>query len=251
MPCNAHKPSVSAGFTLLEIAVVFVIVGLLTAMMFQSQQVGTSNTDCVAQTRSELRTIQAALDHFVQLKQRYPAPTARNLGSTRTSYGHEDLTFSTTDALNNANPIVFGSLPFATLGLPSTYANDCWGNQYSYFVTQSLTTTLGYAEDTRIGGITLMTGTRATPKLVDAHVAYAVISHGPNGNKRGAVKPNYMGANHRWCAGDTSIDSENCDIGNEVIFTNDYMQGGEDGENSFDDLLVTSDKTLPILPESP
>ena len=231
------------GFTLLEIAVVLVIVGLMSTLMLQTQKSATTqDASCGGRTQTQLVAIRAALDHFVQANSRYPAPTARNLGINNPEYGKEDISFDTTDILTNSKPIVFGSLPFATLGLPTSFGADCWGNQFSYFVTKNLTTTEGFQTKTSTGGLTIKSGTLATPNTTDMASAYAVISHGLNGDERGGVKPNYTGASHRWCATGAAIDSENCDITNAVVFNSTLNNGANAGVNYFDDLVISGSK---------
>lgn len=136
------------GFTLAELAVVLVIVGLLLGglMVPLSAQY---DSRYVNDTQKSLNDIRDALIGFAIVNGRLPCPADRTVGSG-TSAGVEAVTASggpckcTTassgvavatggTACNDTSPnSVGGILPWATLGLPET---DAWGNRYTYRIT--------------------------------------------------------------------------------------------------------------------
>jgi prepilin-type N-terminal cleavage/methylation domain-containing protein len=126
--------SPSKGFTLAEMAVAVVILALLLfgAMVPFSAQVDIRN---VADTRRTMDSIKEAIMGFAQANGRLPCPAN---GATAT--GTTDATTWPTpivagaeqwDPTNNRCYIVFGVVPWATLGVPET---DAWGRRLSYQV---------------------------------------------------------------------------------------------------------------------
>lgn len=100
------------GFTLVEMAVVLVIVGLmlgglLMPLSAQMEQRDRSNT------KQRLEEIKEALIGFAMLNGRLPCPTTQT-DPTDANYGAEDCT----------TPSIEGYLPWKTLGVPET---DAWG----------------------------------------------------------------------------------------------------------------------------
>jgi len=233
------------GFSLLEISIVLLILGFMVGL--GSQTIKADATDCAAPTTAQVAAIKDSLQTYVRSKGIYPRPAGRGRGETSPQFGRSVATVgdSYIIRLNSggyaANPILFGALPFQTLGLPSSFASDCWGNKFTYIVTENLTidtTTFG----TSTGNIVVKTGTTASPSTVMSTAAYAVISHGPNGISVGGVRRNYDTAtgttlNQGWCTAATASDTENCDVANNIIFMNAYNAGAGAGANYFDDFV--------------
>jgi prepilin-type N-terminal cleavage/methylation domain-containing protein len=126
-----------AGFTLAELAIALVIVGLLlaSAMIPLSAQVELRN---VSETRRTLDQIKDAVIGFAQANGRLPCP-ARGLTPTGTTdavvrvppaffaAGAEQY-----DTTNKRCYVVLGVVPWSTLGVPET---DAWGRRFSYRVS--------------------------------------------------------------------------------------------------------------------
>ncbi len=128
-----------AGFTLIEMAMVIVIMGLIVgggvlAIGPVLQQA------YITQTNVAMDQIESSLVLFVIRNYRLPCPADGSLANTSTSYGLEDSTTpGTTDctlssAGGTANRAV---IPWKTLGLDETYSLDGWGNRISYFVASN------------------------------------------------------------------------------------------------------------------
>lgn len=234
-------------FSLIEMAVVLIIIGLMSGLILQSERAARPS-NCYTETQAQLASVTQAIETFVRNNNRYPLPAARNVGVGNVNYGREAP--SATDAsidriANGGDAVLAGALPFQALGLPDSYAADCWGNKLSYAVTQILTdaSPTGFPSPSATGAISIRSGTIASPNVLMNNAAYAVVSHGEDGV--GAVAKNYSGVGHGWCALGTHIDTENCDVaagGNVYFHASTFNNGKNAGALFFDDLIVFSGK---------
>ncbi len=237
MPVGVER--MKRGFSLVEMAMVVAISGLMVGFLVQSSQNTNVNNECYAVTRAQLTTIRAAVDQFAHKNNRLPMPAARNIGVEDPNYGREALAASIVQAAG----VSFGAVPFQALGLSPTFGSDCWGNKITYDVTTALTTSAssgGYLDGTVGGNITLESTTANT---INTSTAYAIISHGEDG--LGAVKANYTAGNG-WCSGGTSLKYINC-LANAATLADGVFNNGKNASaNYFDDLIVTGGKELAV-----
>ncbi len=121
------------GFTLIEIAVVLVIVGVLLGSIIGSltQRIETTQRE---NTKKQLKDIKIALLGFASANGRLPCPT------TTTGNGFEIPSTGSTIAI--ACTLQHGFIPGRTLGIDGAYNRDnllidVWGNPIRYSVTTS------------------------------------------------------------------------------------------------------------------
>ena len=119
-PVN-KKNSFSPGFTLIEMAVVLVIVGIIISIV-ATVLPSLIKSSKVKKTRAILEEVDYAIQGYVTANGRLPFA---DKGTT----GKED----------SETPTYFGNLPYITLGLSS--GDDAWGNRLKYGVNKDLTTT--------------------------------------------------------------------------------------------------------------
>ena len=141
---NAFKQKSEQGFTLIELAIVLVIIGLLAAA-FLSTLGSRIETTRRAEAKKEMEVIKQALYGYAmsQPNPHLPCPDCRNatmcptVTSTNINDGIEDRNGAVCAAGNTP-----GSIPWKTLGLGS---GDPWGDRYTYWVSSSAADTAGFA----------------------------------------------------------------------------------------------------------
>lgn len=230
----------SRGFSLLELSVVLVIVGIIAGVALQMKQ-SSGTQECITVTKSQLADIENAINRFVAKNDRLPMPAMRTAGVEDVLFGRE-----ATSGLDTSGGVTYGALPFQALGLAPSYAGDCWGNKFTYAVTTSLTDSSKYIatapSTTYDGEITLQS---VGGNTLSTNTAYAVVSHGLNAV--GAVKVNYRDASNsqkKWCSTGTAIETENCDVSNQVVVVTEFNDGKDAGAKLFDDIVTFKGKQL-------
>jgi prepilin-type N-terminal cleavage/methylation domain-containing protein len=166
------------GFTLLEMAVVLVIVGLLLGG-FLNNLGALQARQRDEQTRHNLEEIREALITFAVVNKRLPCPAAPATADTVVGAGLERAPTAAGCTGGAA-----GVLPWATLGLPQT---DAWGRRYTYRVTPAFSRTAPAITLASIGDNTVnnRAGIAIAPlvaAVVVSHGANAHGSRGPNGS---------------------------------------------------------------------
>lgn len=128
----SHRKKNQSGFTLIELAVVVMVIGLLVggAISALTRYVGQAR---IKQAEADLDLIREALIGYVIINNRFPCPDIDGfppgIGTTPPLTGNEDITAGTC-----TNPGAVGYLPAADLGVP---AQDPWGMRYFYRVTDT------------------------------------------------------------------------------------------------------------------
>ena len=111
-------------FSLLELSVVLVIVGLVAGVALSFKQ--SAVQDCVETSKTQLETINAAVKRFAAKNDRLPLPAVRTAGVEDVNFGRE-APLGELD-VEGAGKVVFGAVPFQALELAPSYSADCWGN---------------------------------------------------------------------------------------------------------------------------
>lgn len=135
----APRPSRNAGFSLVELSVVLVIVSSLLTMIV-SGMLNVSRNSAESATRSNQVAIRDTLIGYLRANGRLPCPDIGPDGSAGISTAAlPDGVENRTVAGNVVSPCSAGSgvLPYATLGLTQEAALDGWGNFFTYVVSNN------------------------------------------------------------------------------------------------------------------
>lgn len=118
----------SRGFSLVELAMAVLIIGLLLAgaLIPLSSQIDTRN---IAETQRNMEAIREAVIGFAQANGRLPCPAD---GIIKAGVAGAGVEVTSGSAPNTTCTQVYGVVPWSTLGVPET---DGWGRRFSYQVT--------------------------------------------------------------------------------------------------------------------
>lgn len=242
------------GFTLLEMAIVLVIVTLVAAAGLSLTTALRTNQG-VATARTKQEAIKVALITFIARNQRLPCPAIETLAPDDDDYGVESGTPGTCGAtsipsavLPGVGPIQRGVVPWVSLGLSDTDALDGWNNRFSYFVVEAATDNTPAAPfplSGMRGGIALHSGTPVAlglPNQINACSTTAgdngcniaavvlILSHGSNGSS--AFMPS--GGQLPPPVGTAALEIENTDADASFVQT----KYSDNVINPFDDILL-------------
>lgn len=248
----------SKGFTLIEMAIVMVIGGILLSFM-GSALLTYMKKGRVDKTEYRMEAIKEALNQYLNINRRYPCPARQDIapGETPTNVGDPrfgieiDTDCSTPFADGNeivgAGDIVrIGSVPTRTLNLPDEFSLDGWGNRFTYAVTiQSASTTggAGGSTFTNSGGLIEIADSSGNVFLPasagDPGAHYILVSHGITGEGAYTLNGNLM----QNC-NSGAMDNENCDH-DDIRFINTLVNSGADTADFYDDYMYYQGQTLP------
>lgn len=156
----SHNPAQQLGFSLVEMAIVLVILGLLMAGLMPSLS-AQMESQHINETRKYLGEIQEALIGFAISNGRLPWPACGTIATGQTNAGIE-LSPASAAAIGCTSDTAV--VPWATLGTGET---DAWGNRYTYRVSSDFADAIG---DATYGG--------CTPSAPPAQSTFALCSSG-------------------------------------------------------------------------
>lgn len=178
----------SAGFSLVELAIVVLIVSILLTMGLAAFSVQV-DTAALSATQRRQETIKDALIAYLRSNKRLPCPETTALSGSPPTGTETRLTPGNPATLCDS---FWGTVPFATLGLSRETALDGYGNFFSYFISNStaitdpdwtLTSTTG-VPGFNVGNPGRFSITEnAIPTTHSANLAAVmIVSHGKNGS---------------------------------------------------------------------
>lgn len=134
-----REPSRAPGFTLVEIAVVIVVLSLLLAMIagIGTAMLGQQRREA---TRQKLAGVETAIALFVSQNKRLPCPADGRLPSGDANAGLERPVGGVACQVvsGTANSQTHGVVPWRTLGLAEPDVTDGWGNRLTFRVAPEL-----------------------------------------------------------------------------------------------------------------
>jgi len=204
----------SRGFSLVELAMAVLIIGLLLAgaLIPLSSQIDTRN---IAETQRNMEAIREAIIGFAQANGRVPCPADGTIKTGQSVAGvPAGVEVTSGSAPNTACTQVYGVVPWSTLGVPET---DGWGRRFSYQVTAIFADGIGLGTFNNtfpvtqsppcptpviptptqssfalcsMGSLTVNTRSEQSPHVanpIGLSLAAVIVSHGKNGG--GAFTP--------------------------------------------------------------
>jgi prepilin-type N-terminal cleavage/methylation domain-containing protein len=178
-----------SGFSLVELAVVIFIIGLIASMSFGAFKAQMVNASIRA-TKTNQDSIKDALVAYLGKNRRLPCPAIDNLGGN----GRDSAVIPPSNCKT-----YFGLVPYQELGLTKNIAMDGWDNFFTYGVSPQWTATLAPATTTQTATITNTAGSAfnvgnigviivqdriqtpsSTPPILP-NAAAIILSHGANG----------------------------------------------------------------------
>lgn len=226
--CDSHS-----GYTLVELSIVIIIIGLLTA---SGLVVGTSMVERAAyiDSRKLLEHINRSLQDYYIVNGHLPCVASLTTLPGTSGFGMEISDCSTNPVAPGGTgrvgtPAVrIGMVPVRTLGLADSAASDKFGNRIIYAVTERLTDRNLFGGSP--GAITIR-DMNNNSILSDA--AYVLVSHGRD--RKGAYA--YSTGNIPIpCNVAANLDTHNCDL-SDAIFREAPFSSGDVANTFFDDLI--------------
>ncbi|MEJ0010878.1 MAG: type II secretion system protein [Alphaproteobacteria bacterium] len=253
-------PRIRAGFSLVELSVVMVILAILATSGLEAAAIYLNHT-AVQTTTERLAVIDNALRSYVRIYGRLPCPADRTVaitdGTTNGGYGKE---YCNGALAIGSTGVWQGMVPFRDLNLPMEVAVDGWGDRFNYLVTSRLTATSTYfAYPETIDVRTGILATTCTTMCQDVGMAaYFIFSNGSD--RRGGVTPGFAGSSAKGAypcipspgsAYDQRVDTQNCNYtcgttyGNcntaigvsmaaNIVYDSRYNTGAEHGKPRLD-----------------
>ncbi len=119
------------GFSLVEMALVLLIVGLLAAVFLPATNTFLENNRR-KETRAKLEALEQAMVRFVLANRRLPCPADGTQGTANPTSGVEQRNSAVTPA--RCTSMTSGVVPWRSLGVSADAATDAWGGLITYRV---------------------------------------------------------------------------------------------------------------------
>lgn len=276
----------ASGFTLIEIALVVIIAGLITGAAFDLYKVHRADRDDLA-TRENIDIAREALNEFFALQGRYPCPANPGLGPMDPNYGEEVCRnygagnpcpvglfcteVGSRDANNNGapDPVTIGALPAKTLRnfinaapITTRHMIDGHGSKFTYAVSELMTEqtySLLTPANSQLGAIDLRDENDRSIIEPEKSIHFVVLSHGRNrkgahlldGTQLGGCTGIVLGTPTTPTPGNdfgSGLDPEleNCD-NNDAVFVSGLRSFSNQEGQYFDDTLVFAATNLTSL----
>lgn len=216
-----HQQHHSRGFTLIELAMVLALVGLVLGIFLQAykiyQQERKATYDRIAQEK-----ITRSMAEYLQVNGHLPCPAR-----SEAIYSNND--FGRAQACSSSTPIAIGAVPVVDLNLPLDMMADAYGNKMTYAVTTARTDAATYPVAT--DAVIIEHDDGATK-----NVPFVIVSHGVDA--KGAYSLN--GSTIGIPCGSTARDSKNCD--DDTVFADNQFSNtlSINSPDRYDDSLTYS-----------
>ena len=172
---SAFCATARRGFTLIEIAIVLVVIGLIVSggLLAVSPVIQSAK---INETKQKMGTVEAALLGYVIANGCLPCPAARGASATGVSNnGTADYTTQTCDTACFNSGV--GLVPWVTLGIGEADAIDGWNRRLTYAVDTDLVATNSVRRDAS-GNFPSSAAPTLLVNGTYTSIAYVLVSHG-------------------------------------------------------------------------
>lgn len=218
------QPHHNRGFTLIELALVLTLVGLVLGIFLQAykiyQQERKATYDRVAQEK-----ITRSMAAYLQVNGHLPCPAASDGIYSDSDFGRAQ------ECKDSPQPVITGAVPVVDLNLPFEMMADAYGNKMTYAVTRDRADADSYPAAT--DAVTIEDDEGSTKK-----VPFVIVSHGVDG--KGAYPLNARAPSIP--CGTTARDTKNCDDDTGYIFADNKFSNtlSINSPNRYDDSITYS-----------
>ena len=216
---SMRKLKLRSGFTLVEIAIVMIVIGLLMSGFIRFMGVFAAQKE-ITEMEDTYEVVKGALSDFryadpdpddadpTEINARYPCPASPSAPRGDVAFGVEDCTTNNgvVEVIGTGGrPVLIGTVPTTTLGISSAHMLDPYDNRLTYAVTTEVPPLGALSVPGVAGGITIDPTVSGTPIT---NAKFALLSHG----RDGAGSYTAAGvASATVCRVGQTADSENCD----------------------------------------
>ena len=237
------------GFTLIEMALVIVIAGILLSFL-GAALINFVKKNRIDTTEFRIVKIEEALARYLRVNGYYPCPASRFDGPTQTTFARSAITDCTggvatgTVNIGGADGVRIGAVPTRNLNLPDEFVMDGWGKKFTYAVSKRLATNLQYTADG--GRISIVDGNNQTVVTPAGSAHYIVLSHGETGD--GGYQLGQGTLPVTPCA-PSSLDRENCN--DDATFRITLVNSEANIADFYDDYASFKGQTAQVLEPIP
>lgn len=246
-----------SGFTVLELSVVLIIISLMVGSTLILGNVRIEQ-EKVESTKSRIALIEKALISYGEINQRLPCPSYPTYKSGDAMFGVESATpgncrTGTPNTTWFTSDSAIGSVPAATLGLPSDAMYDAWGRRFTYVVYIPMTAekALNYnSSDSSCGGLQIAndSGSVSVPNAIFVILSHGADGHGAFSSAGIRIDAKITNSSARINANTNSdFDADSSTISN-IYRSQSYFEDSSNPFNRFDDVIVYRTRKNFILP---
>ncbi len=230
------------GFSLLEIAIVIVLIGLIITPAIGIYHNYRVDKDW-RETEDALNVAINEIGGFRSVYSKYPCPASQTAVPGDLNYGFEDCTVNASGSCVNGictydsniagRVVVVGSLPFKTINMQESESYDSNLNRLRYAVTRDLTSSSTF--DVNGGGIGIVDKSGASVISPNDEAHFIVLSHGQN-KIAGYTRAGLQGYD---CTTGSLEEQENCD--DDSVFLSGEIDNNFDDRVKFFSNVMASD----------